>query len=130
MSESTTTPDVRVATCPACGHQNECKVSVSVPGQENEPSDHADFYACARCGRPFTTESGNFKPGADKKADIRQKKSKPLPRDSGPLLRLARRIRSEPTRSRMAVALDFTEQDVKRAESLLRKLRRYRHLID
>jgi hypothetical protein len=67
---------------------------------------------------------------ADNSADSEEKISEPLP-DNHAILRLAKLIKSKKGtgESRNSIARDFTEGNERRAQSLLRELRRYPHLL-
>jgi hypothetical protein len=68
---------------------------------------------------------------ADSKADKPKKKKCTIP-ENPDVLKLAKRIKDKRNKNRplIDVALDFTEGKKTKAESLLRQLRRYLHLLD
>jgi hypothetical protein len=91
-------------------------------------SDNADSATCLILKQP--KRKGNVR--AERKTEKSQKILPKLPQNYD-VLRLAKRIKKEygvTARSMTEIALDFADNDPRKAANLLRQLRTYRHLLD
>jgi hypothetical protein len=103
----------------------------ALPGDQVVPPCRAEGPAGVVNGRSVRTAEATPKNrSADNEADNSRKKRQLIPTNPD-VLRLAKRIKDSRNKDRSMsdVALDFTEGNRKKADNLLRQLRRYPHLL-